>query len=102
MDVERVCLALDVEPDEMVDVTRREAARLLHVAAELLEDPSVSVTIALDATNNAGRWLVLCQLFTEGDEVGGGGDGVPNGDVREPLTTAATAQRTRPDDWSEA
>jgi hypothetical protein len=100
MDAERVCLALDVEPDEMVNVTRREAARLLCVAAELLEDPSVDVKIAIDAANNAGRWLVLCQLFTEGEEVGGGGDN-PNGDVRESPATAAV-QRTRADDWSEA
>jgi hypothetical protein len=95
MDAERVCLALDVEPDEMADVTRREAARLLRLAAELLEDPSVDSTIAIDAASNAGRWLTLCQLFAEDEEVGGGST-----ETETNRATTAAAQRTRPDDWT--
>jgi hypothetical protein len=94
MDTERVCLALDVEHDEMVDVTRREAARLLRLAAELLEDPSVDGRIAIDAAHNAGRWLVLAELFMAGAEVDGGDP------ETETNRATAIAQRTRDEDWA--
>jgi hypothetical protein len=94
MDVERVCLALDVGPDELLDVSRREAARLLRVAAEKLDDPDVDVNRALDVAQSASRWLVLCELF---DESGGGTE-----TEAKPIPTPAAAadKSSQPEDWS--
>lgn len=100
MDVDRVCLALGVSPDELADVARRESARRLREAAELLDDPDAVAIGALVSAESAGRWLVLYEQFDKAAEKQASGD--EETETKPKLAAAASRESSRVEDWSEA
>lgn len=106
MDAERVCLALDVAPDELSNVSKQEAARHLRAAAELLDDPEAGLSIVFESTQRAGHWLMLADEFERewdrqhSERTGGNDDTDHGGESDEQVGVAARRQRTEVEDWS--
>jgi hypothetical protein len=104
MDTERVCLALDVGPDVMSEVCRREAARLMREAARLLRNVEQSAAAPTEAANKASHWLMLSEAFDREyerrlDLLRGDGDDVAEA-TKPPNDAAAISAQSTPEDWS--